>query len=162
MASNQIIKEGKPKLENIMQICLYLLEIKNGKKLKEIIKAGVEEKIKTGGTRNRIDANMELVDSIDDGCVGAKLVYVTRDTCDRKEFDITIEEDFDGSSYPCIDGMMWKIFTVESIYERYKTLQKFWYVARNEAVRRLAAKGIHPPPHMKLILGPEDNPNKTK
>jgi hypothetical protein len=171
MANKQIIDEGKPKLENLMQAVLYLLEIKTGSKLKEIIKAGWAERQSIEAAaiaaglepklgRNRIDiSNLEFVNEISDGQVGAKLVYISRDECARKEFDITIQEDFDGSLYPAVDGMMWRVFTVESIYERFKTLQNYWYQARREAVARLAAKGIHPPPHLKLVLGPEDKTN---
>lgn len=158
MSGKQIMTEGKPKLENIMQAALYLLEIKNGKKLKEIIKAGIINKAsKDAKARNRISADENLLKDMDDGPLGAKLVYISRDECERKEFDITIEEDFDGFSYPCIDGMMWKIFTVESIYERYRTLQNYWYVARAEAERRLEAKGVTPPPTLRLVRGPGDS-----
>jgi hypothetical protein len=52
--------------------------------------------------------------------------------------------------------MTWKTFTVESIYERYKTLQNYWYVARTEAERRLDAKGVTPPPTLRLVRGPND------
>ena len=166
MANKQIMEEGKPKLENLMQAALYLLEIKTGAKLKEIIKAGWTERqsIETAALaagvepklgRNRIEvANFEFINQMTDGQIGAKLVYISRDECARKEFDITIQEDFDGSMYPCVDGMMWKTFTVESIYERYKTLQNYWYVARAEAERRLEAKGVIPPPTLRLVRGP--------
>ncbi len=168
-ANKQIIQEGKPKLDNIMQIALYLLEIKNGKRLKEIIEAGFadrfahEAKALAAGkeptqTRNRIQANLERVAQIDDGCIGAKLIYISRDECQRKEFDITIQEDFDGSNYPCIDGMMWKVFTVESIYERFKTLQNYWFQARAEGERRLEAKGVVAPPTLSLVRGRGDQP----
>lgn len=157
MANKQIMTEGKPKLENIMQISLYLLEIKTGKKLKELIQTGLSERLADPqSNRNRIQADLNLTNEIDDGPIGAKLVYISRDECQRKEFDITIQEDFDGSFYPCIDGMMWKVFTVESIYERYKTLQNYWYLARAESERRLTVKGILPPSILKLVRGPGD------
>lgn len=173
MATSDIIKGGKPKLENLMQIALYLLEIKNGKKLKEIITAGLAERAafeaaalaagkEPGPTRNRIQANTEILSDLSDDPIGAKLVYITRDTCERKEFDITIEEDFDGSWYPAVDGMMWKTFTVESIYERYKTLQNYWFVARNEAERRLEVKGVFPPETLRLIKGRGDQPERDE
>lgn len=160
MANKQIISDGKPKLENIMQIALYLLEIRNGKRLKEIIASGVTDRIRIGGnTRNRIQAAaIEFINQMDDGPIGAKLVYISRDECQRKEFEITVQEDFDGSFYPCIDGMMWKTFTVESIYERYKTLQNYWFVARAEAERRLEAKGVVAPPTLRLVKGHGDLP----
>lgn len=160
MAGKQIMTEGKPKLEHIMQACLYLLEIKDGKKLKEVIHAGYAER---GKGRNRIQiSSPEFINSVDDGCVGAKLVYISRDECQRKEFNITIEEDFDGSTYPCVDGTMWKIFTVESIYERYRTLQNYWYRARAEAERRLEAQGVTPPPTLRLVRGPGSSPSEAE
>lgn len=165
LPKKQIIEEGKPKLENIMQATLYLLEIKTGKRLKEIIEAGVKEKSKLNaqaGHRNRIKADLNKLAEMDDGPIGTKLIYITRDTCDRQEFNITIQEDFDGSSYPCIDGMMWKTFTVESIYERYRTLQNYWYIARAEAERRLEAKGVTPPPTLCLVRGPGDSPDHNQ
>lgn len=153
MANKQIMSEGKPKLENIMQLALYLLEVKDGKRLKEIITAGLASK--AAGDRTRIDADISTVQQLSDAKLGAKLVYISRDECNRKEFNITVEEDFDGFHYPCIDGMMWKVFTVESIYDRYKTLQQYWYVARAEAERRLEAKGVTPPPSLRLVRGPQ-------
>lgn len=173
MANKSIMIEGKPKLENIMQATLYLLEIKNGKRLKEIITAGYEEKFaheakalaagkEPAPTRNRIQANFDRLKEMDEGPIGAKLVYISRDECERKEFDITIEEDFDGFHYPCVDNMMWKTFTVESIYERYKTLQNYWYLARAEAERRLEAKGVTPPSTLRLVRGAGDMPTPTE
>jgi hypothetical protein len=169
-AKKEIINEGKPKLEHIMQAALYLLEIKNGARMKELIFAGWtdrmsrEAKLLAAGKevtpgRNRIQmATVDFVNSMDDGCVGAKLCYISRDECDRKEFNITVEEDFDGSLYPVVDGMMWKTFTVESIYERYKTLQNYWFVARAEAERRLEAKGVLPPSTLRLVRGRGEQP----
>ena len=169
-ARKEIITEGKPKLEHIMQVALYLLEIKNGKRMKEIINAGFAERFarearllaagkEVTEDRNRIKiADPAEIAKMDDGCIGAKLLYFTRDECDRKEFNITVEEDFDGSFYPVVDGMMWKTFTVESIYERYKTLQNFWFVARAEAERRLEAKGVLPPSTLRLVRGRGDQP----
>lgn len=160
MASQEIIKEGKPKLENLMQTCLYLLEIRTGKRLKEIIRAGLAERNnpKSKIARNRIEASESMLDIMDDGPLGAKLLYLTRDTCERKEFNITVEEECDGSFYPAVDGMMWKTFTVESIYERYRTLQNYWFIARAEAEKRLAAKGITPPDTLTLVRDHGDSP----
>src|SRR3954463_1760523 len=42
-ANKTIIVDSKPKLEHIMQLSLYLLEIKNGKRMKEIITNGWTE-----------------------------------------------------------------------------------------------------------------------
>ena len=173
MSTKEVIGNGKPKLEHVMQIALYLLEVKNGQRLKEIIFNGWTEKqsrqlklIAEGKEvtpdRNRIQiADPAFINQMSDGQIGGKLVYIARDSCERKEFDITIEEDFDGSTYPCVDGMMWKIFTVESIYERYKTLQNYWFVARAEAERRLAEKGLLPPSTLRLIRGRGDHPEEV-
>lgn len=167
MASKSIMSEGKPKLEHIMQLALYLLEIKTGAKLKQIIEKGYEEKFayeakclsegkepKPG--KNRIEANFDLVKEMSDGEIGAKLCYISRDECERKEFNITVEEDFDGSHYPVIDGMQLKTFTVDSIYERYRTLQNYWFAARAEAERRLAVKGVIAPDTLRLVRGRGD------
>jgi hypothetical protein len=62
----------------------------------------------------------------------------------------------DGNHYPVVDGVPYKIFAIESIYELYREVQDYWFRARNEAVRILAAEGIHPPEHLKLILSRED------
>lgn len=160
MARKSIMSEGKPKLENLMQASLYLLEIKTGARLKEIIRQSLAERYamerENKPHRNRIQANLDRLEQMDDGPIGAKLVYISRDECERKEFDITVEEEFDGSFYPCIDGMMWKTFTVESIYERYRTLQNYWYVARAEAEKRLETKGVVAPPTLRLVRGPGD------
>lgn len=166
MATKNVINEGKPKLDNLMQASLYLLEIKTGKRLKEIILASVAERFrldsealaagKEPSHRNRIQANVDRLMEMDDGPIGAKLLYLTRDTCEHKEFNITVQEDFDGSFYPAVDDMMWKIFTVESIYERYRTLQNYWFVARAEAERRLEEKGVKAPDTLRLIRGHGD------
>jgi hypothetical protein len=157
-AEKEIESIGMPKLENLMQDCIYLLEAPTGAKMKEIIKASVIERDKLNAQgashRNRIDANMEMLDQMSDGPMGAKLVYISRGKCNRTEFDISIAEDFDGSHYPVVNGQMYKIFTVESVYARYRQLQQYWFAARAEAVTRLNSRGIIPPPTLKLVLYP--------
>ena len=148
------IEGGKPKLENLMQAVLYLMVVKDGATLKQIIADGLANK--GNHPRNRIEANLEMVQKMDDGPVGAKLVYISRDECLRKEFTVGIAEDFDGSHYPTVDGELWKIFTIESIYERFRTLQNYWFRARQETVRRLTDKGINPPESLKLVLAAGD------
>jgi hypothetical protein len=155
---------GKPKLENVMQICLYLLEAKNGKNLKELIKTSIQSRLELDASgkehRNRCEADLAMVESLDDGPVGGKLVYLSRDEGDRTEFDITIVEHKDGFHYPYVNGICINSFTVESIYERYRTLQNYWYAARNEAVNRLLNKGISAPPKTNLILSNSDMENQ--
>jgi len=150
------IKNGKPKIENVMQLVMYLNEVKNGARLKALIKEGLEDRASSARSRNRIEANLDIVEQMNDGEIGAKLIYISRDDCARTEFTISIAEDFDGAHYPVIDGQMWKIFTVENIYERYRTLQNYWFRAREEAERRLAEKGILPPPSLNLVRGRGD------
>lgn len=169
-ANQQIMEQGEPKPENVMQICMYLLEVKTGKRLKELITKSVEERNKLDQlnaerrergereipNRNRVEADLELLTQVDDGPVGAKLTYISRDECERKEFNISIMKDFDGFHYPVVDGIPKKIFTIESIYDRYKTLQGYWFRARLEGVKRLEAKGIFPPDTLELVLSPGD------
>jgi hypothetical protein len=169
-ANKEIMELGSPKNENVLQICMYLLEVKTGKRLKELIKYSVEERRKldqanldrisrgerTLPHRNRVEADLELLEKVNDGPVGAKLTYISRDECERREFNISIMQDFDGFHYPVVDGMPNKVFTIESIYERYRTLQNYWFVARLEGVKRMEAKGILPPSTLELVLAPGD------
>ena len=68
--------------------------------------------------RNRSEANKKMVKSMNDGPIGGKLLYVDRDSASRKEFTIEIYQDFDGFHYPQVDGVPFKIFTMESVYAR--------------------------------------------
>jgi hypothetical protein len=91
-----------------------------------------------------------------DGPIGGKLLYVDRDSASRKEFTIEIYQDFDGFHYPQVDGVPFKIFTMESVYSRYKTQQGYWFRARAQGAQNLAQKGILPPPSLKLVLCAQD------
>ena len=159
-AERQIEKDRKPKDENLIQACLYLLETQTGKKLKDLIRKSMAERAvldASGRThRNRCEANLERLETVDDGPVGCKLVYINRGTLARTEMDIEIYEDADGYHYPMVDGVPYKLFTIESIYERFRTAQNYWFRMRQEAVDRLAKKGIKPPPTVKLILSRDD------
>jgi hypothetical protein len=159
-AEKEIEVKGQPKLENLMQAAIYLLEVPTGKKMKEIIYKSLEDRQRLDSLgakhRNRIDANLEAVDKLSDGPTGQKLIYISRGEVNRTEFTIEVQEDFDGSHYPVVNGQMLKIFTVESIYERYKMLQNHWFNARVEGVKRLAAKDINPPEGLSLVLAPGD------
>jgi hypothetical protein len=112
-AKKQIETENKPKYENLMQICLYLLEARTGMRLKAMIRKSLDDTIAMNKKqhelavqgiafehRYRCEADMEMVESMDDGPIGAKLIYVDRGDASRKEFTIEIFEDFDGSSLP--------------------------------------------------------------
>jgi hypothetical protein len=155
---------GKPKLEHVMQICMYLLEARNGSNLKELIKSSIANRVELDASgkehRNRVEADLDMVESMDDGPVGGKLVYLSRDEGDRTEFDITIKQHEDGFHYPYVNGIVLNSFTIDSIYDRYITLQNYWFLARNEAVRRLSEKGINPPPKTNLILSNQDLQNQ--
>lgn len=155
-AKKEIENNNTPKTSNLMQVCLYLNEFPTGKKLKEVIAESLEQKKLGLDTRNRIEINQENLDKLSDGPMQAKLVYISRDECLRKEFNITIQEDFDGMHYPCVDGIMYRMFTIESLYSRYKTLQSYWFAARNAAVEKLANKGKIKPDSLNLILKPGD------
>jgi len=168
-ASKEIMTENKPKLENLIQIALYLIEANNGKRLKDIIRTSLANRAAADkkqaelaaqgiewSHRNRSKADLAALEKMTDNKVRGKLVYVDRAEADRKEFTIEIFEDFDGMHYPMVDGVPFKVFTLESVYHRYKTLQNYWFQARAEAVRRLTAKGVKPPAFTTLILDPKD------
>lgn len=159
-AEKEIETLGMPKLENLMQVCIYLLEVPTGEKMREVIRISHEERQKLDATgvkhRNRIELDPEQVSRIADGPCGAKLLYVSRGKVNRTEFNIEIKEDYDGSHYPVVNGQMLKIFTVESIYQRYRELQGYWFRARTEGVKRLEAKGVLPPEGLTLVLSPGD------
>jgi hypothetical protein len=72
--------------------------------------------------------------------VGVKMTYETRDDCQAREFEIGLfEDELDGLHYPTIDGIPQRLFTVESVYERFRALQG--YHSRNVGfVRRELAR----------------------
>jgi len=156
----QIERDRRPKEENLLQICLYLMETRTGKHLKELIAASLQERaaLDTAGRthRNRCEANLEALAKMDDGPIGCKLVYINRDTAARTEMDIEIFEDADGFHYPMVDGTPYKIFTIESIYDRFRMEQNYWFRMRQEAADRLEKKGIKPPPTVQLVLNRGD------
>ena len=115
-AAKEIVKEGHPKPENLMQVCLYLAEVRTGKRLKELIHQSLAERVRLDDIgiphRYRCEADLEMVDKLDDGPVSAKLTYISRDDCQRTEFNIEIGEDFDGSHYPVVNGLPYKLFCI--------------------------------------------------
>ncbi len=159
-AEKEIEKEGRPKVENLIQACIYLIETKTGARLKELIKQSLAEKealdAKSKFHRNRCEANLKMVEEMSDEPLGCKLVYIARGSLARTEFDIEIVEDYDGFHYPSVNGIPYKIFTIESIYDRFRTGQNYWFKMRQEAVDRLSAKGIEPPATLNLILSRSD------
>jgi len=78
--------------------------------------------------------------------IGVKMTYETRDDCQTREFDIGLSEDpIDGLHYPEVDGIPQKVFTVESIYERFRILQNY-YIRNIQFVKNeLCRKGIPEP-----------------
>ena len=159
----QIEAEMKPSEDNLIQICIYLWEAKTGKGLKHMIRQSLEDRKKLDALgkehRNRAEANLEVLDKMDDGPLGAKLIYISRGECVRTEFDIEIFQDHDGFHYPMVNGIPYRIFTVESIYDRFTTLQNYWFRARQQAYDNLAARGILPPSTVRLLLNHGDVPD---
>jgi hypothetical protein len=172
-AEKEIEKEGKPKVENLIQVCIYLFGVKTGKRLKEIIHQSLDERIKLDANnearraagekviphRNRCEANVEVLEKMSDGPLGAKLVYISRGECNRNEFDIEIFKDNDGFHYPMVNGMPYRLFTIESVYDRFQTLQNYWFRARNAGVEILEERGLFPPDTLNLILTRGDVPD---
>jgi hypothetical protein len=161
-AEQQIEKQLKPKEENLIQLVIYLHSMKNGKNLKKVILDSLEDRRKLDGLgkehRNRTEANLDVLNVMDDGPIGAKLVYISRGECNRTEFDIEIMQDVDGFHYPVINGIPSKIFTVESVFERFHTLQNYWFRARQAAYDVLESQGIVPPLTMNLLMSRGDVP----
>lgn len=134
-------QKGKPKLEHLLQILLYINEIHSGAVFKSVVEAAVLDK--PNNKRNRVrttEDNLAIVK--DDAQIYGKLCYETRDTCETCEFDVEIYEDFDGLHYPVVNGDIWKIFTVESIYNRFEIVQEYYNKAQKEAIGRLQAQDI--------------------
>lgn len=114
-ASKQILKQGKPKLEHLMQILIYLNEIRTGEVMKQACLDGLDEQQSSPTKWNRIEVIQSNLELMDPGPVAGKLLYESRDTMDTREFDIAIYEDYDGWHYPSVDGVAWKSFTLESV-----------------------------------------------
>ena len=166
-ANKKVIKDGHPKLEGVMQSVIYLNEFSTGEILKEVIteswrcklssKADMDawahdptswqfQKAKKEFDRNRVEIDFDVLNECSDEPVGVKMTYETRDDCQAREFEIGLYEDeLDGVHYPTIDGIPQKLFTVESVYERFRVLQNFH--ARNIGFvqRELAKNGVPEP-----------------
>jgi hypothetical protein len=133
--------KGRPKLEHVLQTLIYINEIRSGGHLKQVIEAALQDRPNNKRNRVRVtDENLALIK--DDSQIYGKICYETRDTCETCEFDVEIYEDFDGLHYPVINGDVWKIFTVESIYERFELIQGYFNRAQQEAFRRLQERGV--------------------
>jgi hypothetical protein len=149
VATKQIIKEGKPKLEHVLQALIYLNELRNGRILKQNIEQQWLERDvnpeEAARRHNRIEVTRENLELMDPGPLATKLLYFSRTGRDVREFDIAIYQDFDGAHYPEIDGSPWKLFTIESVYDRYLEVQGYWRRAVAEAKKRLEARGVLEP-----------------
>lgn len=147
-AVKEIITNRTPKTDHCMQLGLYLLEVKTGKQLKKMIYDGVLDRLRdpamAAKRRNRIEADLRMVDMMSDGPLKAKLLYETREGDHTTEFDLDVVENFDGLHYLEVDGGEKREFTVESIYERFRILQGFWHRSMDEAKTRLATRDKNP------------------
>jgi hypothetical protein len=181
--NKEVIAEGKPKKEAVMQEIVYLNEFRNGAILKEAIKRGLAKKARDGAlvdrlagqlederasnfpdadeierlqtelakalydfNRNRIEVNEENLAKVDDGPLAGKLAYESRDECQAREFDIEIWQDpVTGKHYPMIDGEPYQWFDVEDLYARWRILKEHFSRMRDEAQRRMSARGLEAP-----------------
>ena len=142
------LKKGKPSIENVVQALLYLNEIKTGAELKRVIAAALVKNAsqKDPEKRARLQVTEDLLAKVNDGPLKCKLAYEYRAEGTPFEFDVSLWEDpFDNMHYAEVDGEPWQLFTVESIYERFRNLQDYWYKARAAAVEQLADQGIFEP-----------------
>jgi hypothetical protein len=57
-----------------------------------------------------------------------------------------------------VNGMPYRIFTVESIYDRFVTLQSYWFRARQQAYEILSDQGVLAPPTLNLLMTRGDVP----
>ena len=142
------LKKGKPSIENVVQALLYLNEIKTGAELKRVVAAAL---VKQAGQTDpekkaRLKVTEDNLAKLSDGPLKCKLAYEDRAEGVTFEFDVALwEDEFDGLHYAEVDGEPWQLFTVESIYERFRILQDYWIKARAAAVQRLAGQKVFEP-----------------
>lgn len=147
--ASEVIEKGKPKLEAIIQLSLYLNEFPTGAAIKEAIHRSVakreEAEAKGFEHRFRCEVDYDQLALLDDGPLQAKLSYEARDSCSAAEFDLSIVEDpIDGLHFPCINGEVRTYFTIESIYERFQELKAHYWRMRNLVVAQLVARNDMP------------------
>jgi hypothetical protein len=154
----------------VLQATIYLNEFFSGQRLKDVIFACWERKqflekrvaeleangeggsrehftLKKELERNRVEVNFENFHFAEEGPIAVKMLYETRDDCRTREFEISIFEDpEDGLHYPMIDGQPVKLFTLESVYERFEILQHRYYDRNVQHVKdELLEAGIEEP-----------------
>ena len=166
-ANKEVIKDGHPRLEGVMQSTIYLNGFSTGEILKEIIHESCRrkqaardemqvwdhdqaswqfQKAKKEFERNRIEVDFDAMELCSDGPVGVKMTYETRDDCQTREFEIgLLGDELDGLHYPMIDGIPQKLFTVESVYERFRALQGYHFRNIGFVRRELAIAGTLEP-----------------
>lgn len=79
-----------------------------------------------------------------------KMIYYSRDTADRIEFDIDLLENSDGKHHPTINRVVDYRFTLEDIYSRFDKLNHY------------VAAGIVPPPDYELAWSDEKVERRMK
>lgn len=146
--------KGKPKLEHLLQTLIYINEIRTAAHLKQVVAAALLDR--PTNPRNRVEVTQSNLDLIkDEAQIYGKICYETRDDCKTAEFNVEIYEDFDGYHYPQVDGVVWKLFTIESIYERFEIIQGYFNRAQVEAIRILSEQGFTRPSPLGVDATPE-------
>ena len=160
VSKKRIENENQPKMDNVLQLLMYLAEFKTGKRLKAAIagsqKVREQDDLRGKKHRNKIEVFQGVVDSMNDGPLGAKLLYIARDSGARPEFNISFGKGFDDYHYPIVNNEMKDWFTLESAYQRYGILQDYWFKMRRKAYENLAFKKILPPEHVLMIFSRAD------
>ena len=160
MAAKDVIQGGSPKMEHLLQAAIYANEFSTGLALKEAIYQCLKdmrdleseisrlsdgdpklEFLKSRLSRYRMEVDFDNLDRASNGPVSVKLAYETRDTCETREFDIALVREQD-KCYVSVDGSIIRTFTVDSVYNRFYTLQRYYWQARLEAEKRLLEKGL--------------------
>jgi len=123
-----------------------LLEAKTGTEEEQKVMAHELHDLEWKRKWNRVQVDWDNFAAMGDGPSTGMLIYISRDEAGRRQFNIGISCDpLDGWHYPSVDGAVVPIFTVESIYERFQTLQGYYLRTYDEAVRRLELRGVRAP-----------------
>ena len=142
------VMEGHPKPENLMQLCVYLDYIRTGKRLKELIAEGQQDRevaVEFGDrSMNRIEVNEEALAQIEDGPIVGLLLYEDRETCGAYELEVSLGS-HQGLTYPAVNGVPFTEFSMESVYQRRMEVQQYWHGIVQEAKQVLANMGVVEP-----------------
>jgi hypothetical protein len=163
VSGKKIYSDGEPKWEAVMQVCLYINEIRTGKRLKEIILESLNKRqqlqqqatdasltdmvepvrLQAMASRYRTEVTVENLNKMSDGPLLGMLAYESRDDGQTRNFELSLKQDpIDGLTYPAIDGVVKQKFSIESIYERYKKLQGYYKQAIAWAEEQLKLENI--------------------